>query len=91
MSETYPCLICGRELTDHGTVTNHAFSASSPASPPPGISRVDLGAVALWARICGLVDEWGREPDPERETCVKTIACLRPHEHAGECWPDWRI
>ena len=87
MNETHPCLICGRELTDHGTVTDHAFAASTPACSPTGPSGIDWSAVALWGRIYRLVAEWRAEPDPERATCGKTVECLRPYEHAGECWP----
>ena len=86
MTETHPCLICGRELTDHGTVT-HAFAASAPACSPPGKSGIDWSAVALWTRVYKLIVEWRAEPDTRRTLCGKTPVCLRPNQHHGECWP----
>ena len=93
MRETVPCQICGRELTDHSTVTNHAFNrfsappASSPAHSPPGPSGIDWSAVGLWTRIYKLIVEWRAEPDTRRTLCGKTLECLRPNQHDGECWP----
>ena len=86
MRETVPCQICGRELTNHDAVT-HVFLPSRSSYPPPGPPDVDWSAVALWVRICKLALEWRAETDPRRATCSKTLACLRPHQHDGECWP----
>lgn len=86
MSETYPCLICGRELTDHGTAT-HAFAVSTPACSPPGPGGIDWSAVGLWTRIYKLIVEWREEPGTRRTVCGKTLLCLRPNQHDGECWP----
>ena len=46
-----------------------------------------------WQRIHLLADEWfSKRKDAKvfeclRYACPKTVDCLRPEGHDGECWP----
>ena len=75
MSETHPCLICGREWQVHSMVTKHTFLEY-------GYYRT-----SAWWDLYRLILEWQGLTVPWRPVCRNIPGCLRPHQHDGECRP----